>query len=94
MFLAIMQRDDLGIGRIRYRLADAEELDVAAMGAEVGAYTIQRASALEFLRGNPTNEGVALGQFRVRATATFGENFLGDIVDSQPVYVQAPFAQS
>jgi type IV pilus assembly protein PilY1 len=45
-----------------------------------------------YLRGDPTNEGVSLGQFRVRATATFGENFLGDIVDSQAVYVGAPNA--
>jgi type IV pilus assembly protein PilY1 len=53
-------------------------------------------AVLEFLRGNPTNEGVALGQFRVRPTATFittsGENFLGDIVDSQAVYVGPPNA--
>jgi type IV pilus assembly protein PilY1 len=47
-------------------------------------------AVLEYLRGNPTNEGVGLGQFRVRATATFGENFLGDIVDSQAVYVGPP----
>jgi type IV pilus assembly protein PilY1 len=45
-----------------------------------------------YLRGDPTNEGVALGQFRVRGTAAFGENFLGDIVDSQAVYVGAPSA--
>ncbi|TMH48787.1 MAG: hypothetical protein E6H60_11265 [Betaproteobacteria bacterium] len=47
-------------------------------------------AVLEYLRGNPTNEGVALGQFRVRATGSFGENFLGDIVDSQAVYVGPP----
>ncbi|HYU02769.1 MAG TPA: PilC/PilY family type IV pilus protein, partial [Jatrophihabitantaceae bacterium] len=49
-------------------------------------------AVLEYLRGNPTNEGVALGQFRVRATASFGENFLGDIVDSQAVFVRPPSA--
>ena len=49
-------------------------------------------AVLEFLRGNPTNEGVSTGQFRVRATASFGENFLGDIVNSQPVYVGPPNA--
>jgi type IV pilus assembly protein PilY1 len=49
-------------------------------------------AVLEYLRGNPTNEGVSLGQFRVRATASFGENFLGDIVDSQAVYVGPPTA--
>jgi len=54
-------------------------------------------AVLEYLRGNPTNEGVSLGQFRVRATATFpdgtsGENFLGDIVDSSAVYVGPPNA--
>jgi type IV pilus assembly protein PilY1 len=47
-------------------------------------------AVVEYLRGNPTNEGVAIGQFRVRATASFGENFLGDIVDSQAVYVGPP----
>jgi type IV pilus assembly protein PilY1 len=47
-------------------------------------------SVLEFLRGNPTNEGVALGQFRVRATDSFGENFLGDIIDSRAVYIGPP----
>ncbi|HEV8259055.1 MAG TPA: PilC/PilY family type IV pilus protein [Casimicrobiaceae bacterium] len=50
------------------------------------------AAVVEYLRGNPTNEGVALGQFRVRATASFGENFLGDIVDSQAVFVRPPSA--
>ncbi|HTR59225.1 MAG TPA: PilC/PilY family type IV pilus protein [Casimicrobiaceae bacterium] len=49
-------------------------------------------AVLEFLRGNPTNEGVSTGQFRVRATASFGENFLGDIVNSQPVYIGPPNA--
>jgi type IV pilus assembly protein PilY1 len=49
-------------------------------------------AVLEFLRGNPTNEGVSLGQLRVRATASFGENFLGDIVDSQAVFIGAPNA--
>ncbi len=39
------------------------------------------AAVLEYLRGNPTNEGVGLGQFRVRATATFGENFYIDAND-------------
>ena len=32
------------------------------------------AAVLEYLRGNPRNEGVGLGQFRVRATGSFGEN--------------------
>ena len=45
---------------------------------------------VSYLRGDPTNEGVSLGQFRVRATASFGENFLGDIVDSQAVYIGPP----
>jgi type IV pilus assembly protein PilY1 len=47
-------------------------------------------AVLEYLRGNPTNEGVSAGQFRVRATGASGENFLGDIVDSQAVYVGPP----
>jgi len=48
-------------------------------------------AVLEFLRGNPTNEGVAIGQFRVRGTGPSGsEDFLGDIVDSQAVYVGPP----
>jgi type IV pilus assembly protein PilY1 len=49
-------------------------------------------AVLEYLRGDPTNEGVSLGQFRVRGTGSFGENFLGDIVDSQAVYVGPPNA--
>ena len=48
-------------------------------------------AVLEYLRGNPTNEGVSLGQFRVRGVGPSGsEDFLGDIVDSQAVYVGAP----
>jgi type IV pilus assembly protein PilY1 len=48
-------------------------------------------AVLEYLRGNPTNEGVSLGQFRVRGVGPNGsEDFLGDIVDSQAVYVGAP----
>src|SRR5262249_17864310 len=46
---------------------------------------------LEFLRGNPGNEGNGIGQFRQRGTGPNGsEDFLGDIVDSQAVYVGAP----
>src|SRR5581483_7399492 len=41
---------------------------------------------LEFLRGNRTNEGAKLGNFRVRPSP------LGDIVDSQAVYVGGPRA--
>ncbi len=44
------------------------------------------AAIMEFLRGNRTNEGTKLNQLRVRA------GVLGDIVDSQPVYVGAPSA--
>ncbi|MDQ6619575.1 MAG: PilC/PilY family type IV pilus protein, partial [Pseudomonadota bacterium] len=39
---------------------------------------------LEFLRGNRTNEGAKVGNFRVRPSP------LGDIVDSQAVFVGAP----
>ncbi len=47
----------------------------------------KRAQAiLEFLRGNRTNEGTKVGQFRVRAGP------LGDIVDSQAIFVGAPNA--
>jgi type IV pilus assembly protein PilY1 len=49
-------------------------------------------AVLAFLRGNPTNEGISLGQFRVRATVASGEDFLGDIVDSSAVYVGPPNA--
>ena len=41
---------------------------------------------LEFLRGNRTNEGAKVGNFRVRPSP------LGDIVDSQAVFVGAPRA--
>jgi type IV pilus assembly protein PilY1 len=47
---------------------------------------------LSYLRGDPTNEGVSLGQFRVRATIASGEDFLGDIVDSSALYVGPPNA--
>jgi type IV pilus assembly protein PilY1 len=49
-------------------------------------------AVLAFLRGSPTNEGISLGQFRVRATVASGEDFLGDIVDSSAVYVGPPNA--
>ncbi len=47
-------------------------------------------AVLAFLRGDPTNEGTQLGQFRVRATIASGEDFLGDIVNSSAVYVGPP----
>ncbi|HEV2977999.1 MAG TPA: PilC/PilY family type IV pilus protein, partial [Casimicrobiaceae bacterium] len=49
-------------------------------------------AVLAYLRGDPTNEGISLGQFRVRATIASGEDFLGDIVDSSAVYVGPPGA--
>ena len=60
----------------------SNQLDSLAPG------TTPRAKAiLEFLRGNRTNEGTKVGQFRVRIGG-----LLGDIVDSQPVYVGPPRA--
>src|SRR5208283_1782304 len=47
---------------------------------------------LAYLRGDPTNEGISLGQFRVRATDASGEDFVGDIVNSSAVYVGPPNA--
>jgi type IV pilus assembly protein PilY1 len=47
---------------------------------------------LAYLRGNPIDEGISLGQFRVRATVASGEDFLGDIVNSSAVYVGPPNA--
>ena len=47
---------------------------------------------LAWLRGDATNEGTKLGQLRVRSSCTVGENFLGDIVNSRPVYVGVPKA--
>ena len=44
---------------------------------------------LAYLRGDPTNEGISVGQFRVRASVASGEDFLGDIVDSSALYVAA-----
>ena len=49
-------------------------------------------AVLKFLRGDPTNEGIGSGQFRVRPQDSAGTNFLGDIVDSQVVYVGPPSA--
>lgn len=49
------------------------------------ATTVKRQKAIvEFLRGNRVNEGVTLGQLRVR------NGLLGDIVNSQAVYVGPP----
>ncbi len=60
----------------------SNQLDSLAPG------TTPRAKAiLEFLRGNRNNEGTKVGQFRVRIGG-----LLGDIVDSQPVYVGPPRA--
>jgi type IV pilus assembly protein PilY1 len=47
---------------------------------------------LAYLRGDPTNEGISVGQFRVRASVASGEDFLGDIVDSSALYVPPPNA--
>jgi type IV pilus assembly protein PilY1 len=71
----------------------AAEQDSLAPGDPVTGQAI-----LAYLRGDPTNEGISVGQFRVRPQATFadgtsGENFLGDVVDSQAVYVGAPNGQ-
>ncbi len=52
----------------------------------LSAKATQAQAILEFLRGNRTNEGTKIGQFRVRASP------LGDIVNSQAVYVGAPKA--
>ena len=45
------------------------------------------AARLQYLRGDGANEGLAVGQFRRRQTSK-----LGDIVNSNPVYVGAPSA--
>ncbi len=45
---------------------------------------------LEWIRGSTQFEGKKVGQFRSRLHAPLGEQFLGDIVDSKPVYVGPP----
>ena len=51
---------------------------------------------VDFLRGQRRNEGFAVGTltglFRKRSDASGNHSALGDIIDSQAVYVQAPFA--
>ncbi len=58
----------------------------ASQQNSLSAKATQSKAILEFLRGNRTNEGTKLGQFRVRASP------LGDIVNSQAVYVGPPKA--
>ncbi|MDQ6639121.1 MAG: PilC/PilY family type IV pilus protein [Pseudomonadota bacterium] len=51
---------------------------------------------VSFIRGQRANEGFQIGSatkfFRKRGAGVVGEGILGDIVDSQPVYVGQPFA--
>jgi len=60
----------------------SNELDSLSPGKTARAKLV-----LEFLRGNRANEGSSIGQFRVRVGG-----LLGDIVDSQALYVGAPRA--
>ena len=60
----------------------ANELDSLSPGKTARAKRV-----LEFLRGNQANEGSSIGQFRVRVGG-----LLGDIVDSQALYVGPPRA--
>ena len=65
----------------------ASQLDSLSPGKTARAKAI-----LAFLRGDRTLEGTKIGQFRVRIGG-----LLGDIVDSQPVYVgppQAPYLEA
>ena len=60
----------------------ANELDSLSPGRTARAKLV-----LEFLRGNRANEGSSIGQFRVRVGG-----LLGDIVDSQALYIGPPRA--
>jgi type IV pilus assembly protein PilY1 len=60
----------------------ANELDSLSPGKTARAKRV-----LEFLRGNQANEGSSIGQFRVRTGG-----LLGDIVDSQALYIGPPRA--
>jgi type IV pilus assembly protein PilY1 len=60
----------------------SNQLDSLAPGK-----TARASAILAFLRGDRSREGTKVGQFRVRIGG-----LLGDIVDSQPVYVGAPGA--
>ena len=46
---------------------------------------------LEFLRGDTSNEGDGIGQFRKRNATATDNSVLGDIVHSSPVYVANPY---
>ena len=45
---------------------------------------------LEFLRGDTSNEGDGIGQFRKRNATATDSSVLGDIVNSSPIYVANP----
>ncbi len=51
---------------------------------------------VNFIRGQRSDEGFQIGSttkfFRTRGEGVVGEGILGDIVDSQPVYIGQPFA--
>lgn len=63
--------------------SSAPALSTAELNA-LGKTTADQVSMIDYLRGNPSNEIANGGSYRNRTTV------LGDIVDSQPVFVGAP----
>jgi type IV pilus assembly protein PilY1 len=63
----------------------ASDLSGAMLGT-LGATLVQQTNVIAYLRGDRSNEGDALGKFRVR-----GVGPLGDIVNAKPVAVTKPY---
>ncbi len=76
----IVTANDSGTAAVPFTPATISGAQLATLGPGLGYQT----SVVEFLRGRRDNEGQDDGQFRQRVSP------LGDIVDSQPVYVGPP----
>ncbi|WP_075187608.1 pilus assembly protein [Teredinibacter haidensis] len=75
---------DISAGQLAQLMVDAPYPLSATDGAEITANQVYGEQLVDYLRGDRSNEGVSIGQFRPRASV------LGDIVDSDPQYVSKP----
>jgi len=79
---------------VPFRVADIDATQAATLGADA---TVQE-RIIAYLRGDISNEGTALKNYRVRPKLASGlTNVLGDIVNSSPVVVgdpKAPYSDS
>ena len=76
----IATKNSAGAGGVPFRLANI------GTPTALGLTTTAQQKVLNYLRGDKSNEGVSIGQYRVR------NHVLGDIVDSEAVVVGAPVA--